>query len=310
MLQIKNLAIAFQRYNSWFLKKTLCPVRSLNVEVEKGRIMAIVGESGAGKSLLAHAILGLLPANADVSGEILYKGKPMTISRIRQLRGREIALVPQSMGFLNPLWCTGAQVARAARLSGKSRKAAKAARDRAFERYELDSHVKAMFPFQISGGMARRVLTASATAGNAELIIADEPTNGLDEQKSRHSLNFLKHLAMEGKAVLLITHDIQAALEVADHVTVFHNGVTVEMAGAADFSDPSLLRHPYTRELFSALPGNSFTGAVNGKGPCMQGSKGCLFCGTCPTKQERCANSAPPTVKIRNGWVRCHHAAG
>lgn len=309
MLQIKNLAISFNRYGKWFSRVTQYPIRSLDLEVKKGEIMAIVGESGAGKSLLAHAILGLLPTNATVSGEILYTGESLTPQRIRQLRGKEITLIPQSIGFLNPLWSAGAQVVRAAKLSGKTRKASKQARDKAFKRYELNHHVKQMFPFQISGGMARRVLTASAVVGNADLIIADEPTTGLDDRKSRQSLKFLHGLAKAGKTVLLITHDINAALEVADHVAVFRNGVTVEIAKTSDFLNMSHLRHPYTRQLYNALPQNGFTCAVNGSRPDFQGNGGCVFYGSCPLEQERCYADEPCMTNVRNGWVRCHYAA-
>jgi len=309
MLKIKNLAISFNRYGSWFAKKKQYPIKALDLEVKKGEIMAIVGESGAGKSLLAHAILGLLPTNANVSGEIFYKQERLTPKMIKQLRGKEITLIPQSVAFLNPLWSAGAQVVRAAKLSGKSRKASKQARDKAFKRYELDHPVKKMFPFQISGGMARRVLTASAVVGDARLIIADEPTTGLDDLKSRQSLKFLHGLAKTGRTVLLITHDIKAALEVADRVAVFRNGVTVEIAKTSDFSDISSLRHPYTRQLYNSLPENSFTFAVNGRYPGVPKKDGCVFVGECPLEQERCYAQMPSKRNLRNGLVRCHYAA-
>lgn len=311
MLKVNNLSIAFNRYTKWFSKEKIYPVRSLDIEIKEGEIMAIVGESGSGKSLLAHAILGLLPSNAHLSGEIFYKGEELTLERIRHLRGKEIALIPQSTGFLNPLWAVGSQVAHAAQLSGKTVDASKLARDRIFKKYELASPVKRMLPFQISGGMARRVLTASATAGNAKFIIADEPTTGLDEQKSLQSLNFLHHLAKrEKKGILLITHDINAALKVADNVAVFQNGVTLEIADSADFSDPALLRHPYTRELFRALPQNEFIDAINREKkytPNSGQNKGCFLCGRCPMEQDLCMVCEPDMVKSRKGWVRCHY---
>ena len=308
MLEIKQLSIAFERYGGWLARTELNPIRCLDVEIEQGQVVSVVGESGAGKSLLAHAILGLLPGNATVSGRIQYAGNDLTPERIRTLRGREIAFIPQSVGFLNPLWRVGGQVVRAARLSGKNPDQAVDARDRAFERYNLPDGAKVMFPYQISGGMARRVLTAAATVGDARLIVADEPTSGMDAENSRNALAYLRNLADQGRSVLLITHDIQAAVEVGDKVAVFRDGVTVEVAAAGDFMEPDRLRHPYTRQLFSALPEKEFTGAVNGHQAGAQGVHGCVHQNGCPIEADICRRSAPERRNMGNGWVRCHHA--
>ncbi len=308
MLEINNLSIGFKRYGGWLGRTELRPIRCLDVAIEKGQIVSVVGESGAGKSLLAHAVLGLLPGNAMVCGQMRYRGETLTSKRIRMLRGREIAFIPQSVGFLNPLWRVGGQVARAARLSGRNAKQAVNARDRAFARYSLADDVKSKFPYQISGGMARRVLTAAATVGQARLIVADEPTSGMDAQNSRNALAYLRNLADSGRSVLLITHDIEAAVEISDKVAVFRNGVTVEDAQAGDFKAPDCLRHPYTRQLFCALPQKAFTEAVNGRRPYQGNDQGCAYGNECPLEEEICRHSAPPRKKIRNGWVRCHHA--
>jgi peptide/nickel transport system ATP-binding protein len=308
MLEINRLSIAFERYGGWLARTKLHPIRCLDVAIEAGQVVSVVGESGAGKSLLAHAILGLLPGNATVSGRIQYEGKDLTPERIRTLRGREIAFIPQSVGFLNPLWRVGGQVVRAARLGGKNPEQAVTARDCAFARYNLSDAAKGMFPYQISGGMARRVLTAAATVGEARLIVADEPTSGMDAENSRNALAYLRNLADQGRSVLLITHDIQAAVEVGDQVAVFRDGVTVEMAEAGDFKESGRLRHPYTRQLFSALPEKEFTGAVNGCLPGAQGSDGCVHHNGCPLKADVCRQSAPERRNVGNGWVRCHHA--
>ena len=107
--------------------------------------------------------------------------------------------------------------------------------------------------------MARRILTATATVGGADLILADEPTNGLDRDRANETLTHLRQLADTGKGVLLITHDIESAISVSDRVTVFYGGVTVEDAQASDFNDTKDLRHPYSRALWNALPGRGFT---------------------------------------------------
>src|SRR5262245_16465515 len=158
-----------------------------------------------------------------------------------------------------PMMRVGPQVRRAAQLSGRSRQEAAAVADRAFARYGLDMAVQQRFPFQLSGGMARRVLVATAAAGQAELIVADEPTPGLDPERVVETLGHLRKLADMGKGVVLITHDIEAALEVADLVVVFYAGTTVEIAKAGDFqAGGEALRHPYTQTLWRALPRNMF----------------------------------------------------
>lgn len=308
MLSIENLSISFKRYGGWFGRTRLVPIRCLDLGIKPGEIVSVVGESGAGKSLLAHALLGLLPGNAEVSGTMLFRGAPLTPRRIRALRGRAIAFIPQSVGFLNPLWRVGGQVVRAARLGGKSAQAAQAARNKAFHRYSLSEGVKSMFPHQISGGMARRVLTAAATVGEAQLIVADEPTSGMDGENSHSALMYLRRLADGGRSVLLITHDIEAAVAVSDRVAVFRDGVTVEKALATDFGDIACLRHPYTRQLFSALPGQAFTRAVNGFKRNGKYTAGCVCCGECPREDASCSHAFPPRREVAGGWVRCHHA--
>jgi peptide/nickel transport system ATP-binding protein len=263
MLTVKNLSISFHRYGKWLSRKTLHPIKDLNLSLKKGQVMAVVGESGAGKSLLAHAILGLLPKNAVVKGSLLFNNEFLTPEKSRTLRGKEIALIPQSISYLNPLWSVGGQVCRAAVLSGVRKKEAKSCVHAVFSRYSLEPEVSKMLPFQISGGMARRVLTASAVVGDAQLIIADEPTTGLDASNINHSLNDLKRLAKNGKAILLITHDIAAALRIADTVAVFKDGATVEIADASSFDNTENLIHPYSKQLFEALPQNAFINAAS-----------------------------------------------
>jgi peptide/nickel transport system ATP-binding protein len=310
MLEVEQLAISFDRYTAFLARGRLQPVRSLDLSLAAGEIMAVVGESGAGKSLLAHAVLGLLPENAKVSGSMRFCGEALTPSRIAQLRGKEIALIPQAVSYLNPLWRVGGQVDRAARLGGQHRNAAAAGTNAAFERYGLEQGVRDLFPFQLSGGMAKRVLTAAATVGKAKLILADEPTAGLDTANSRKMLSFLRLLADAGRSVLLITHDLDTALQVTDKVAVFHNGMTIEIAPSRVFSKTNGARHPYTRLLFNALPQNDFTASINGNGGFIQNDghwRGCGFYHQCPSAGQICMDRTPPKQKTAGGWVRCHY---
>lgn len=307
MLEIHNLSIWFSSYTFGLKKQEVCVVRGLDLSIQPGQIMAVIGASGAGKSLLAHALLGVLPGNARVEGSMSFLGEPLTSERLKDLRGRRIALIPQSVNSFNPLLPVGVQVARAARLSGLDKREIPAAVRDAFTRYQLPEEVMGWFPFQLSAGMARRVLMATATVGKAELILADEPTSGLDPIALREALGHLRELADIGKAVLLITHDIEAALQVADWVTVFCAGSTVEVARANDFQVPSRLRHSYTRALWAALPGNDFIDAGKSIDRIFP-ADGCVFDHCCLRRNSDCNRSFPDLKRANEGWVRCHNA--
>lgn len=306
MLEVSDLSVDFSRHG----QSAAAPaaIRSLDLHVRKGEIMAVIGESGSGKSLLAHAILGLLPPNARTGGQIVFNGSVLNQKNVLPLRGREIALIPQSVAFLNPLKRVGRQVLRAATLGGLGPDRAAQARDRAFARYGLDREVQRLCPHQVSGGMARRVLTATATIGNAGLVVADEPTTGLDQATARESLRHLRELADSGTTVLLITHDILAALEVADRVAVFLGGMVVEIARRADFADTACLRHPYTRALWQALPRNEFMDAPVRSNTGASTGQGCVYAADCPLADGPCGETVPGWQDKTGGRVRCHHA--
>jgi peptide/nickel transport system ATP-binding protein len=308
MLEVTNLSIGFVRYGKGLSRDALLPVRSLDIQVHQGEVVAVVGESGAGKSLLAHAVLGLLPHNAFVRGQIRFKGEVLTEARKIKLRGRKIALIPQSVGFLNPLRRIGPQARRAAVLSGHSPNEAWQSVNRAFERYLLGPEVNRMFAHQLSGGMARRVLTAMATAGRAELIIADEPTTGLDPQTVGESLNHLRRLADHGKAVILITHDIAAALTIADQVAVFHSGTTVEVAPSTAFNGSAKLHHPYSRLLWRCMPQNRFIELDSNRELPPNSGKGCRYLPICSRHKPQCQEKMPEIRQTEKALVRCHCA--
>lgn len=309
MLSISNLSVTFTQYDQGLRRKQLTAITDLDLDVQVGEVVAIVGASGSGKSLLAHALLGILPENAAIGGEMNFQGEMLTPERCRALRGKTIALIPQSVGYLDPLMRVGPQVQRVAQLAGCDRTEAKASANRTFARYDLPVGVCDRYPFQLSGGMARRVLVSTAVVTDAQLVIADEPTPGLHPDVVKETLRHLQELSTEGRGVILITHDIEAALQIADRVAVFYAGTTVEIAAAKDFYRGNL-RHPYTQALWRSLPQNDFVPVPGNQPSPEQLPLGCLFSDRCPWVSEVCSAERPRLREVRGGWVRCVHAEG
>lgn len=260
MLDIQGLAISFVRYDGLFARRRLPCLSGISTAVAAGEMLAVVGASGAGKSLLAHAVLGILPPNADVGGHMSFDGAALTPARQKRLRGRRIALVPQSITHLDPLVRSFRQVGWAARRAGLAGAHAVRAAEQAIGRYGLDRTAAELYPHALSGGMARRILLAIATVAEADLVIADEPTSGLDPANAEVVLAHLRTLADRGKAVVVITHDIPAVLRYADRVTVLCGGTCIETAPAEAFAgDGTGLTTDFARALWRALPQNAFT---------------------------------------------------
>ena len=302
LLEIHDLSVSFLMYDHGLEQTDLKVISDLHLTVYPGEIVAIAGSSGSGKSLLASAILGILPGNATVRGHINYKGKELSVQRQKQLRGTEIALVPQSVSYLDPLMKVGSQV------DGHKKPYTREKRRSLFKCLGLPDKTEQLYPVQLSGGMARRVLVSTALITDAELIIADEPTPGMSLDQAMEALKMFREMANEDKAVILITHDIDLAFEFADRVAVFYAGTTVEIAPANDFKQGSdALRHPYSKALWRALPQNGFQ-PINGFQPYAGNlPSGCLFAPRCPYKTEECEKSIPSVTEVRGGEVRCHH---
>ncbi len=301
VLQIKHLSIDFTRYERGTKRRRLTVIRDLSLEIYPGQVVAVAGASGSGKSLLAHSILDILPHNSHVEGEILYDGTLLTPERIERLRGSEIVLVPQGVSYLDPLMKVGTQLRK-----GKKDPGTKERYRIALNRYGLGEETEELYPFELSGGMARRVMIASASAESPRLIIADEPTPGLDAGTAGRILGHFRELADEGAGILFITHDLELASEVADRVVVFYAGETIEEARAEDFADVACLRHPYTKALWYAMPKHGFK-PVQGSQPYPgQLRSGCHFAGQCETCREECLERE--TIPLRpydGGRVRC-----
>ena len=169
LLEIHDLSVSFRMYDGTLEQKELQVISDLHLTVRPGEIVAVAGSSGSGKSLLASAILGILPGNATVKGHLHYKGQELTPERQAQLRGTEIALVPQSVAFLDPLMKVGKQA------DGHKKPYPTEKRKGLFKRFALPEKTENLYPFQLSGGMAKRVSMARAYAYPAELLLMDEP---------------------------------------------------------------------------------------------------------------------------------------
>lgn len=259
MLTIDALSVDFMRYRGLWRRETFACLHDVSLSLSRGEVHAVVGASGAGKSLMALAVMGLLPGNARIGGHLTLDDAPLNAARQAALRGSQLVLIPQSIAALDPLVRNARQVRWAARRAGIARNRLRQVADQALTRFGLDTRAGHAYPHSLSGGMARRVLLAMATTGDAEWLIADEPTVGLDPDHRRTVLDHLRDLANAGKGVLLITHDLQHALTVADRITVFHAGTTLETAMVDAFTGHGeQLATAYARALWSALPNNDF----------------------------------------------------
>ncbi|MCI8482967.1 MAG: ABC transporter ATP-binding protein [Lachnospiraceae bacterium] len=306
VLQVKDLSISFSMYDQGMAKHDLEVIHQLSLTVRRGEILAVAGSSGSGKSLLAHGILGILPKNAKMEGEMAFCGQKLEPSLLENLRGKEIAFIPQSVEYLDPLMKVGKQVIGRGKKSERIRRQEKM--KQVFERYHLEPSAADLYPYQLSGGMARRVLIAGAVLDQPKLMIADEPTPGLQEELARETIQNFRELAEAGCGVLLITHDIDLAMELADRIAVFYGGTILEIAPVEDFSaEGANLRHPYSRAFLQALPQNEFC-PIKGSQPYAGNlPKGCLFADRCPYRREGCQEEMEMRA-LRGGEVRCRYA--
>ncbi len=299
ILDIKDLTISFSQYEKGLRRCEIEVIYNLNVTINPGEVVAVVGSSGSGKSLLAHAVLGLLPSNCNASGFINFNGELMDAKRIEEVRGKGIVLVPQSVTYLDPLEKVGRQVRRE-----RGEKSVIRRQKELFKYYGLEEKTEQLYPFELSGGMARRILLAASMMESPTLIIADEPTPGLHLEAAKKAMRHFRNFANEGHGVLLITHDIELALEVADRIAVFYAGTTLEEALVSDFSNMEKLRHPYTKELWRALPQNGFQSSPGTQPYAKRRSNGCPFSPRCGQYSKEC-DSDMSMRTVRNGRVRC-----
>ncbi len=300
--------------------RTLVPVDGLSLTVGPRECVALLGESGSGKSLTALALMRLLPEGIRVAAGEAWLGETNLFAlperEMRAVRGGRLAMVFQEpMLSLNPVMRVGRQIAEALGAHrGLSGAAARAEVERLLQAVGLDARLAASYPFQLSGGQRQRVLIATMLAGEPELLIADEPTTALDVTVQAQILRLLKRLTAEHEmGLLLITHDLDVARDMADRVAVIYAGELVEWASRAQlFSAPG---HPYTQALLRVMP------ALDRRGDALQHLPGtvpalgtplpgCRFAPRCPSAWARCHAEAPALHGLGVGHqVRCHLAA-
>ena len=296
----------------------LSAVHDVSLSIGKGEIYALVGESGCGKSTIAHTIMRLsIDHNEKVGGQICFGGKnllDLSDSEMEKIRGKHIGMIFQNpLDSLNPVYRSGTQVAEALALDGLSKKES---RERVIELYrdvqipDPEERVGS-FPHELSGGMRQRVMIAMMLARNPELLIADEPTTALDVTVEAQILHILKEMRdLYHSSVLLITHNFGVVAEIADRIGIMYAGELVEEGTVFEiFENPA---HPYSKALLSALPrGHKSEGriaAISGTVPrIMDKADHCRFHNRCPKAGENCREGSPTFISLSETHrVRCH----
>jgi peptide/nickel transport system ATP-binding protein len=320
LLEIANLQIHFRTESG-----VNRAVDGVSLHVNEGETLAVVGESGCGKSVTALSILRLVPEPpGKVAGSIRFEGKELLNipdRDLRDIRGNAISMIFQEpMTSLNPVLTVGRQIGESLRLhQGLGRRASEARVSEMLSLVGIPEPRRRMseYPHQLSGGMRQRVMIAIALACNPKLLIADEPTTALDVTIQAQILDLMKDLKRRvGAAIILITHDLGVVAEVAERVMVMYAGHKVEEAPVtALFGTP---RHPYTQGLLGAVPklGSSLQGAITrlaeipGLVPSLNRRiEGCVFASRCPIATELCRAVAPALeAKALHHLAACHYA--
>jgi oligopeptide/dipeptide ABC transporter ATP-binding protein len=297
-------------------------VDGVDLRVERGRTLGIVGESGCGKSVTALSIMGLVPQPPGriAAGEVLFEGEDLLRAppqRLRDLRGDKLAMIFQEpMTSLNPAFPVGDQIAEALlRHRNVSNEEARGQAIEMLRRVRIPSPERRAkdYPHQLSGGMRQRVMIAMALACNPKLLIADEPTTALDVTIQAQILELMRALREElGTAIILITHDLGVIAELADDVAVMYAGKVIERCSAEKlFAEP---QHPYTIGLLGSIPRlhmeRERLAAIQGFVPDAAAlPEGCRFHPRCPFAIDRCAKEIPPLEEISaRHFVACWRA--
>jgi peptide/nickel transport system ATP-binding protein len=317
LLAIENLQVIFHGDRG----SATHAVDGLDLTIQRGQTLGLVGESGCGKTVTALSVMGLLSkASAEVSGRIRFDGAELLSlpdRAMRNLRGDRLAMIFQEpMTSLNPSYSIGEQIAESlVRHRGLSRGEARARTVELLRLVKIPSPEQRVddYPHRLSGGMRQRAMIALALACDPELLIADEPTTALDVTIQAQILALMRELkASTGIAIILITHDLGVVAEICDHVAVMYAGEIVEYAPVgALFATP---QHPYTIGLLGSIPRLDIKAeelaAIEGMVPSIaELPAGCRFAPRCPFVRERCRQALPPLAVVGPGHrSRCIRA--
>lgn len=295
-------------------------VSDVSLTLNQGRFLALVGESGCGKSVLAATLLGLLPANARIRGAATVRGQnqePVELITASEsvlgsrVRGRLLGLIPQSAStHLTPVRTARDQLVEAVRTLRPDSPRPSAVAEHLATRVGLTPNLLDHYPHELSGGIAQRVVTALALVGDPFVLLADEPTTGLDRRLAEQTVDLLAESTEQDRSVLMITHDLAAAKRVATDVAVMYASRIVEMGPANDvFGEPW---HPYTAGLLAALPENGFR-PIPGHPPELtelsriESSERCAFCHRQPdTPGFSTCTGNPDLIQYGDRWVAGH----
>ena len=281
----------------------------VDLDIRENEILGLIGETGCGKSILGRAIMGLLSENVEVGGRIIYKGEnllDLSEDRMRQIRGREIAMMLQNPSTsLNPVLTVGEQIAEVYRChNDATREEAKRKASNMLELVGVDSKRMREYPHQFSGGMKQRVMIAIGLALNPRILIADEPTTGLDSSTKNQVLDLMSELIRSrDMSMLLITHDLGVARRMCDRIAVMYAGELVEIAPAEKIlSEP---KHPYTQGLLDSLPRMGLK-PIPGASPSLSSPpRGCKYNPRCRYKGDVCSEKHPDMIRLEDSYVRC-----
>lgn len=318
VLDVRELRVSFRSRRG-----AVRAVDGVSFSLNPGEILGIVGESGCGKSTLCSSLVRMLPANAEVTGTIRFRGHNLVAKsdrEMRSIRGREITMILQNpMTAMDPLFTVGSQFDEILRHNAAM--PAKSRRERALEMMglvQIPSPLERLtsYPHQMSGGMKQRVLTAMATALKPGLLLADEPTTALDVTIQEQILRLLVEIRDRlGTAIILVTHDLGIVRRLTDRVVIMYAGRAVETGETeAIFTDP---KHPYTQALLASIPRIGQIGsrlrAIEGTIPDLTRlPAGCAFAPRCAAAMPHCFTDDPIEVALGNGRnSRCWlHAEG
>jgi oligopeptide/dipeptide ABC transporter ATP-binding protein len=315
LLEVRDLEVTFAA-----ARGRLEAIRGVDLTVQSGETLGLVGESGCGKSVTMLAVMGLLAPNVQVKGSIRFRGMELVgraQKELAKLRGARIGMIFQDpMTALNPVLTIGAQIAEAIRIHDAT-VSARAAAARAVDMLKLvtipfPERRALQYPHELSGGMRQRAMIAMAMANEPELLIADEPTTALDVTVQAQIIELLRRLqATHRMGLVLISHDLGIVAGTAERVAIMYAGRIVERGAVEDIFDRP--RHPYTRGLLASLPkiDNQTTRltAIDGAPPSLAARpSGCAFHPRCRHAIERCAAQEPTLRDLAGAAVACHLA--